>query len=90
VDKAWLTTKITAAEFELEFLRANLGPPTKSPLSTQSAWRAFRDQLREGDTLWRWSSPPFPARFSGEEGIALVREGNIIAHLTTNAWRARM
>jgi hypothetical protein len=26
----------------------------------------------------------------GREGIALVRDGNIIAHLTTNAWRARM
>lgn len=40
------------------------------------------------DALWRWASPAFPARFSGEEGIALVRDGDIVAHLTINAWRA--
>jgi hypothetical protein len=90
LDESWLSTKISAAEFELEFVRNQMGPPDFDWVSTQSDWRAFRDQRRESDLLWRWASPRFPARFWEYEGFALMRDGKIVAHLTTNVRHTRL
>jgi len=47
-------------------------------------WEQFKSQMRPGDELWEFSSPPETWRmYMGRAGIVLVRKGKIIASLVT-------
>jgi hypothetical protein len=46
------------------------------------AWEEFRSQYRHGDEVWRFSNDRFTS-LAGRAGYALVRDGEVVASITT-------
>jgi hypothetical protein len=70
----WLRSLMTLEQFELEFPNYKNTP----------FLAAFIRLRQEGDEFWRFSSPPEQwAALAGRGGIALVRDGRLVAHVVT-------
>jgi hypothetical protein len=70
----WLRSRMTVEEFEQEFPNY-----MDTPYLVE-----FMRLLQEGDQLWRFSSPPQQwAALAGRGGVALVRDGRLVAHIVT-------
>jgi hypothetical protein len=70
----WLRSIMTLEQFELKFPNYRNTPYLA----------AFIRLRREGDELWKFSSPPEQwAALAGRGGIALVRDGRSVAHVVT-------
>jgi hypothetical protein len=74
-----LRRKSTVAEFEAEQLVDGI------PFGyCNREWEALKAKVQPGDEVWFWSSDPEDwERFMGWEGIALVRNGEIIDSFIT-------
>lgn len=71
----WLKTKTTVAEVETKYGWGN---------NQYDRWEQLKTQLSDRDELWEYSSPPETWRtLSGREGIALVRNGEVIFAIVT-------
>ena len=84
--KEWLTKRLTVQEVEAErMVRDERLGPDPVPFGFQNdRWRELLAQMQPGDELWEFSSPPDTwAHLCGRAGIALVREGKIVASLVT-------
>ena len=69
-----LTNKTSVAQVEAS-TRLWVPPPV---------WEQFKSQMKKGDELWEYSSPPETWRmYMGQAGIALVRRGKVVARLVT-------
>ena len=70
MDKEWLKIKMTLDEAEVRF---------PGPKCTE-----FRRQFQDGDELWTFLSPPVTGQdMCARGGIALVRNGEIVASIVT-------
>jgi hypothetical protein len=69
----WLTDRISYEAAEQRFQRFANSPQ----------WRAFLGNFQTGDELWNFRSPPATwPRKVGAAGIAIVRDGRVVAHFT--------
>lgn len=84
--KKWLTHKTTVKKSEIKHLikDESLGAPTV-PFGFQSPeWVKIKGQMKEGDELWEFCSPPKSwENLAGRAGICLVRDGEIIDSIVT-------
>jgi hypothetical protein len=82
----WLTRRVTVEEAEAAHLVSSdrLGPKPV-PFGFQNArWQELLSEMREGDELWHFSSPPKTwASLSGRAGYAVVRRGRVVASIVT-------
>jgi hypothetical protein len=82
----WLQKRITVAEAEARHmvLSDKLGPHPV-PFGYQNArWRELIGETQDGDELWEFaSSPESWQQLAGRAGIALVRNGEIVASIVT-------
>jgi hypothetical protein len=78
--KEWLTEKTTIEDTEADIFRYS-GPEQQAPGDPwYDDWQEFKAQLKPGDELWNWSSPPESWRMmGGRAGVAIVRNGEIVA-----------
>jgi len=92
VQKEWLQNVITVAEAEaMNTPRADTTerhkrfPELSKPFGFQNAeWQSLKAQMRDGDELWTFCSPATMWRnMAGREGVALVRNGNVVGFLVT-------
>jgi hypothetical protein len=86
MDVAWLQKRVTVAEVEAaNGVRADRLGPDPVPFGFQNArWRELLAQMQEGDELWEFCSPEASWRQgAGRAGIALVRNGQVVASLVT-------
>jgi hypothetical protein len=82
----WLTQRMTVAEAEAEnqVQLDELGPRPIPFGSLNESWKNLLAQMRAEDELWEFMSPPSTwASLNGRAGMALVRNGVIVAVLTT-------
>lgn len=78
--KEWLTRRSTIDAAEKAHLVSSerLGPEPVPFGHMNAEWRAFLSEMRPGDELWEFSSPPDTWKhLFGRAGIALVRDGRI-------------
>lgn len=83
---AWLTTRLTIDEAEAAnaVQHEHLGPDPVPFGFQNEAWERMKADLRPGDELWEFCSPPDSWKnLCGRKGIAIVRDGTTVAHLTT-------
>jgi hypothetical protein len=75
----WLRSKGTVAELEAEHLVDSV------PFGfCNGEWEALKAEMLPGDELWRFSSPPEDwERRMGWEGVALVRDGEVVRFVVT-------
>jgi hypothetical protein len=76
-------TAVEAAEADhpgLQDERAKRFPEVTKPFGFQHAeWEALKVEMKPGDELWTFTSPPETWRIlAGRAGIALVRDGEIV------------
>jgi hypothetical protein len=90
IPAAWLIKKISVAEAEAEYPgvrdeRAKQHPALARPFGALNAkWEALKADIRPGDELWTFSSPPRTWEdLAGRAGIALVRDGQAIEVIVT-------
>ena len=83
ISSDWLRAQTTVEEIEAE--RWKTKPNKGEPVRPQTArWIAFKTQIRAGDEVWRYSSPPDSwVGMIGTAGIAIVRDGGIVATFET-------
>jgi hypothetical protein len=84
--KNWLQTRVTVAEAEAAHLvqTDRLGPDPVPFGFQNEQWRALLAQMQEGDELWQFSSPAESwQHLAGRAGIALVRQGKVVASIVT-------
>ena len=68
IPETWLVEKVSLAELEQqEWTRGNLA----------DEWKALKEQMRAGDEIWYYKSPP--RLLADESGFALVRDRRVIA-----------
>lgn len=82
----WLTKRTTVEEAEAEnqVQLDEFGPRPIPFGSLNESWKSLLAQMRTGDELWEFMSPPPTwASLSGRAGMALVRNGEIVGVLTT-------
>lgn len=86
MDKEWLISKITVEEAEVKHMviHEEFGfKPVPFGFSNDS-WNNMLSVMKLGDELWEYSSPNhFWENLAGREGIALVRNGEIVLDLLT-------
>ena len=87
---SWLIKRTSVAEAEAEHPgardeRAKQHPELARPFGALNVkWEALKADMRPGDELWTFSSPPRTWEdLAGRAGIALVRDGMAIAILVT-------
>ncbi len=68
VFKSMLTGKTTIAEFDRSHFQS-------------VEWQTLKAQIQLGDELWRYSDVKGSGFVCGNEGVALVRNGEIISHI---------
>jgi hypothetical protein len=92
MSEEWLQHKLTTQETEdqktrLTHIRAfneelSQGMAAGSPgvpFPLYDRWKAFIDEMIQGDELWKYRSPEWAWRaWMGSEGIAIVRNGKIV------------
>src|SRR6516225_1418820 len=79
---SWLRRWLTVSEAEAENMvsDARLGPDPIPFGWAAAGWRELLARMRPGDELWEYDSPQEEwDRLMGSEGIALVRDGQVIA-----------
>jgi hypothetical protein len=85
--KDWLQKRITIAEAEeANMARTDRLGPDAVPFGFMNReWREFVAKVCEGDELWEFTSPHETwVDLAGREGIAMVREGEIVAFILTS------
>jgi hypothetical protein len=84
--KDWLQRQTTVGKAEREHLVTDesLGPEAVPFGHQHENWLRFKSQMKEGDELWEFSSPP-PTweRLAGRRGFCILRGGRIVASLIT-------
>jgi hypothetical protein len=87
----WLYEKTTVAEAEAKHTdaddpRGKQSPQLLKPFGfLNSRWEALKAQMVEGDELWLFRSPSETWRnMAGCAGVALVRDGKIVAKIVTS------
>jgi hypothetical protein len=86
VPKVWLQKRVTPQQAEAAHMVSSpkLGPRPVPFGFAHYMWRAVREMMIDGDELWDYrSSPESWANLAGRAGIALVRQGRVIACFTT-------
>lgn len=74
MEEKWLTKKRTIAELDNSFRSGYLS----------AEWEALKAKMIDDDELWEFSSPKEDwDSLAGREGIALVRNGQVIASIVT-------
>jgi hypothetical protein len=75
----WLQSKATVQELEAEHLVNGI------PFGyCHDDWESMKARMRSGDEVWRFSSPPEDwEALMGWEGVALVRDGEIVECVVT-------
>ena len=88
IPKEWLQNTTTVAEAEavnpgITDDRVEKYPEAAKPFGFKHGeWEALKAQMRPGDQLWTFASPPESWKhLAGRAGIALVRDGKTIAVL---------
>lgn len=84
--KGWLTNQTTVEEAEREHLvkTDRLGPNPVPFGFIHGQWLKFKDQIRQGDQLWKFcSSGESWGHLAGREGLCIVRDGEIVASIIT-------
>ena len=81
----WLRQKVTVQEAEAMNLVINEKWPQGLPFGyLSSGWQELLHKKQDGDEIWTYgSSEESWANLMGQEGIALVRNGEIIDALIT-------
>lgn len=86
----WLDKKINVVEAEASHPgisddRVVRFPEAAKPFGFQhDEWEELKAELRSGDELWTFTSPPeFWRQRRGTAGIVLVRDGKIVSTLIT-------
>jgi len=84
--KKWLKKKTTAERAEQDHLvkDESLGP-IPVPFGFQhERWLRFKSQMKDGDELWEFSSPPITWKLLvGRAGLSIVRNGKIVDSIVT-------
>lgn len=81
MDKSWLTRRIAQGDVAEAF---RVGDDVPGLDRLPFAVRNLLDQMRDGDELWLFCSPPESwAALAGRSGVAVVREGRIISSALT-------
>ena len=85
--KSWLRgppLSVEDAESEHMVSDARLGPVAVAFGFQNERWLKIKSQLQEGDTLRRFRSPPDTwANLAGQQGIALLRNGEVVDTIVT-------
>jgi hypothetical protein len=81
--KDWLKRKLTVEQAEVEHMvtAAQLGPKPIPFGFCNRQWKDMIAQMQPDDELWEFSHVAGP--LCGVGGIALVRNGEIVAHMRT-------
>jgi hypothetical protein len=84
----WLQKRVTVQEAEDAHLvrDEDLGPDPVPFGFINDDWRKLLSQMKEGDQLWEFRSPPATwdkDHMAGREGIALIRGCSVIATIIT-------
>ncbi len=82
----WLQKRVTVAEAEAaNMVESDQLGPDPVPFGFQNnEWRALLAQMQEGDELWEFcSSWESWQNLAGRAGIALVRNGEVVASVDT-------
>jgi hypothetical protein len=84
--KEWLQEQTTLEQAEQDHLVKDerLGP-NPVPFGFQlESWIRFKGQMREGDELWKFSSPAETWQHLAKlEGLSIVRNGEIVDSIVT-------
>ena len=86
MDKNWLQSKLTIEEAEAKHIvyDKRLGEKGVPFGFINEDWKAMIAGMESGDELWEFSSPAATwQNLSGREGIALVRNGEVIDTIIT-------
>jgi hypothetical protein len=90
IPKEWLKDETTVEEVESitvldregldESMVVEKGNPwwRRSVYKELPSWIAFKQQLQEGDILYKWSAPLRAWGFNGNSGFAIVRNDEIL------------
>lgn len=84
--KGWLREQTTVEEAEREHMvkTDRLGPAPVPFGFIRGEWLNFKKQIRHGDQLWKYcSSGESWEHLAGREGLCIVRDGEIVASITT-------
>lgn len=85
IDKAWLTQPIAIPELEKQLgfkfdALKNIGASSNRWLEV---WSKFAKLHQASDELWLYAKPQTADTLEREEGVALMRKGKIVSHVTT-------
>jgi len=86
MNKDWLQHRVTVAEAEQQnmVLDERLGPEAVPFGFMNDKWKALTVQMVEGDELWEFTSPADTwQNLCGRQGIAIVRNGEVLSSLVT-------
>lgn len=82
-------TSLEAAEALVQWtveLKDDVGETAEAD-SFCETWPALRVAVRDGDEIWSFRrSHSFPPFGTGEEGLALVRDGRVLKYYLTRFW----
>jgi len=84
--KEWLQEKTTLEQAEKGHLVEDerLGPNPVPFGFLYGGWVRFKGQMKQGDELWKFSSPPESWRLlAGRAGLCIVRGGEIVDSIVT-------
>ena len=84
--KDWLQRRLTIEEAETQnmVLDSRIGPKPVPFGFMNEQWKALIARMVEGDGLWEFRSPAeYWENLCGREGIALVRNGEVIDAMVT-------
>jgi hypothetical protein len=80
IPKAWLEERMTVAEAKARY-RSTIASGESVPFCClNDEWEALTRRMRPGDELWRSASPADSwTNLAGRAGVALVRDGRVVA-----------
>lgn len=84
--KSWLQKQTTIEEAERDHLVMDerLGPSPVPFGFLYHRWLSFKEQIRQGDQLWRFCSPAeWWKHLGGREGLCIVRGGEVVGEFVT-------
>jgi len=62
-----------------------LAAENKYKFGNSSRWKVLLDEMQDGDELYEFCSPPESWKYlAGREGVALVRDGVVVADIVTS------
>ncbi|MBN1798382.1 MAG: hypothetical protein JW822_07380 [Spirochaetales bacterium] len=83
---SWLQNRTTVEQAEADNMVTleDLGPDPVPFGYINEQWQEFLAQMREGDELWEFESPPETwDNLAGRKGIALIRDCEVVALIVT-------